>query len=196
MQPEPQPTQLHWSTCNCRPSRAIQDLQSEEGVALTHKDSPRVTISLQKPDPISKESEEAGGVWVVINSTPELLENFEGLEHVLLAETTDAKVLEPRMLTEAKCCSDWNHWEKAILEELAIIEAAGTWVLEEPPPGANIIGSKWVFKAKKDATGIIAHFKARLMAQGFSQIGGVNYNDTYTPMARLASSRAIIAMAN
>jgi Reverse transcriptase (RNA-dependent DNA polymerase) len=68
--------------------------------------------------------------------------------------------------------------------------------LEEAPPGANIIGSKWVFKAKKDAAGNIARYKARLVAQGFSQIGGVDYDDTYAPVAKLASSRAIIAMAN
>ena len=47
-----------------------------------------------------------------------------------------------------------------ILEELVTLETAGMWVLEEPPPGANIIGSKWVFKAKKDAAGVIACFKA------------------------------------
>lgn len=73
-------------------------------------------------------------------------------------------------------------------KELATLEAAETWVLEEPPPGANIISSKWVFKAKKNATGIIAHFKARLVAQGFSQIDGVDYDDTYAPIARLLSS--------
>jgi hypothetical protein len=68
--------------------------------------------------------------------------------------------------------------------------------LEEAPAGANIIGSKWVFKAKKDAAGNIAHYKARLVAQGFSQVGGVNYNDTYAPVAKLALSQAVIAMAN
>ena len=76
------------------------------------------------------------------------------------------------------------------------MKAAGTWKLEEAPPGANIIGSKWVFKVKKDAAGNVAQYKARLVAQGFSQIGGVNYNDTYAPVAKLASSCAIIAMAN
>jgi len=60
----------------------------------------------------------------------------------------------------------------------------------------NVIGSKWVFKAKKDATGNIAHYKVRLVSQGFSQIGGVDYDDTYAPVVKMASSRAIIAMAN
>jgi hypothetical protein len=49
---------------------------------------------------------------------------------------------------------------------------------------------------KKDAAGNIARYKARLVAQGFSQIGGIDYDDTYAPVAKLASSRAIIAMAN
>ena len=85
---------------------------------------------------------------------------------------------------------------KAISEELATLKTAGTWRLEEAPPGANIIRSKWVFKAKKDAAGNIVHYKTRLVAQGFSQIGGVDYDDTYAPVAKLASLRAIIAMAN
>ena len=127
---------------------------------------------------------------------PTLLEDFEGLINVFMAETTDSEALEPRTLAEAKRRPDWLQWEQAILEELATLKAAGTWVLEEAPPGANIIGSKWVFKAKKDAAGFIACLKARLVAQGFSQIRGVDYDDTYAPVARLASSRAIIAMAN
>lgn len=77
-----------------------------------------------------------------------------------------------------------------------MLKATGTWILEEAPPEVNIIGFKWVFKAKKNAVGFIAHLKARLVIQGFSQIEGVDYNDTYAPVAQLASSRAIIAMAS
>jgi len=143
-----------------------------------------------------EEDEEAGGVWAMQDSEPMLLEDFEGLVNVFMAETADSEALEPRTLAEAKRCPDWLQWEQAILEELATLKAAGTWVLEEAPPGANIIGSKWVFKAKKDTAGFIARLKACLVAQGFSQIGGVDYDDTYAPVAHLASSRAIIAMAN
>jgi hypothetical protein len=179
-----------------KPSRIIQDLQSGKGVTLSRVGSLSVTLGLQMPDLVKEEEEEAGGVWVVIDSSPALLKEFDGLEHVLLAETSDAEALEPRTLAEAKRHPDWLWWEKAIGEELATLEAAGTWVLEEPPPGVNIIGFKWVFKAKKDAAGIIARFKAHLVAQGFSQIDGVDYDDTYAPVAQLPSSRAIIAMAN
>ena len=83
-----------------------------------------------------------------------------------------------------------------IREELDTLHTAGTWTLEHAPPGANVIGSKWVFKAKKDASGKVVRYKARLVAQGFSQVEGIDYFDTYAPVARLPSSRAIIAMAN
>ena len=135
-------------------------------------------------------------MWAIIDEVPALLEDFVGLEHTFLAMTTDAEALEPHTLAEAKCCPNWLWWEKAIEKELATLKAAGTWVLEEPLPGVNIIGSKWVFKAKKDAMGTITCFKARLVAQGFSQTNGVDYDDTYAPVAQLASSQAIIVTAN
>jgi len=46
-------------------------------------------------------------------------------------------------------------WEKGIQEELAMLQEAGTWVLVEPPEGTNVMGSKWVFHTKKDATGVV-----------------------------------------
>jgi hypothetical protein len=113
-----------------------------------------------------------------------------------MAEMAESEALEPRTLTEAKHRPDWPLWEKAIEEELATLKAASTWRLEEAPPRANIIGSKWVFKAKKDAMGNIAHYKAHLVAQGFSQIRGVDHDNMYVPVVKLASLHAIIAMAN
>ena len=151
---------------------------------------------MQLPGAFAKESKEAGGAWSVEDGTPVLLEDFDGLECTLAAEIADAEALELRTLAEAKHRLDWPQWEKAIQEELTTLDAAGTWRLEEAPPSANVIGCKWVFKAKKDAAGNIVCYKARLVAQGFSQIGGVDYDNTYAPVAKLASSCTIIAMAN
>src|SRR6266852_8019843 len=161
---------------------------------------PQTTSHLLIPNLVKaedeEEEEEAGKAWAVIDGDLTLLKEFEGLVNVFMAETANSEALEPWMLAEAKHQSNWPEWKKAILKELETLRAAGTWILEEAPPGANIIGSKWVFKAKKDAAGFIARLKARLVAQGFSQIGGVDFDDTYAPVAQLASSRAIIAMAN
>jgi hypothetical protein len=90
---------------------------------------------------------------------------------------------------------DWPLWEKAIHEELAKLKAAGTWESVEKPEGANVVGSKWVFRAKKDAAGKIVRYKTRLVAQGFSQILGVDYFNTFAPVARLASIRTVLAFA-
>ena len=84
-----------------------------------------------------------------------LCKDFDSLEHMFVATTSDAEALEPCSLVEAKCRPDWHLWEKAINEELATLNMVGTWRLEEAPVGANIIGSKWVFKAKKDVAGNI-----------------------------------------
>ena len=62
---------------------------------------------------------------------------------------------------------DWPSWEKAIYEELAVLKAAGTWKMVNAPEGANIIGSKWVFRAKKNAASVVVRYKARLVMQGF-----------------------------
>lgn len=109
--------------------------------------------------------------------------------------TSDAEALEPTTLTEARRRPDWPQWESGIREELATLQTAGTWRLVDPPPGANIVGSKWVFRAKKDAAGNVVRHKARLVAQGYSQVPGVDYFDTYAPVATLASIRTVLALA-
>ena len=86
-------------------------------------------------------------------------------------------------------------WEKAIHEELAVLKAAETWELVDAPIGANIVGSKWVFCAKKDAASNMVQYKARLVVQGFSQVPGVDYINTFAPVAHLTSIRAVLAMA-
>jgi len=71
-------------------------------------------------------------------------------------------------LAEACCHLEWAQWERAIEEEIATLKAASTWRLKEPPLGANVISSKWVFKAKKDTSGRVIHYKVCLVVQGFS----------------------------
>ena len=65
----------------------------------------------------------------------------------------------------------------------------------DAPKGVNIVGSKWVFRAKKDAAGNVVRYKARLVTQGFSQVPGIDYFDTFTPVAKLAAIRSVLAMA-
>ena len=108
---------------------------------------------------------------------------------MLATEISELEALEPRTLTKAH-----KHGEKAIEEELETLHKARTWVLETALPNANIIGFKWVFKAKKDAAGNVVCYKAHLVTQGFSQVPGIDYFDTYTPVTKLPSIRTVLAI--
>ena len=93
----------------------------------------------------------------------------------MAVQMSEIEALEPPSLAIARKSPDLTEWEKAIHEELAILNAAGTWEVVDASVGTNIISSKWVFQAKKDAAGVVMCYKARLVAQGFLQVPGVNY---------------------
>ena len=99
------------------------------------------------------------------------------------------------MDAEAHRHPDWPKWEEAIQKELKGLNESGTWRLVKRPPNLNVIDSKWVLKIKKNAAGKIDKYKARLVARGFTQIYGVDYYETYSPVARLASFHLLMAIA-
>lgn len=86
-------------------------------------------------------------------------------------------------------------WTKAMDVELEAIELNKTWSVVSLPPGKNIVGCKWVYTIKYNADGTIERYKARLVAKGFTQQEGVDYFDTFSPIAQLASVRLILALA-
>ncbi|MBW0468340.1 hypothetical protein O181_008055 [Austropuccinia psidii MF-1] len=80
-----------------------------------------------------------------------------------------------------------NKWKSAIIEEISIIEENGVWQAVPLLPEANILGSTWVFREKEDHTSKVVRYKAKLCIQGFSQIEGIDYNETYALNGRIAS---------
>ncbi|SRR6266702_5311018 len=160
-----------------KPLHTLRKLMEGVGVSSARHSNPSIATGLQLLGGFNEEVKETGGVWAAESAFTTLKES-EWLEHILATKTAEVEALEPQTLAEAKYCPDWPLWENAIAEELATLKTASTWRLEEAPPGANVISLKWVFKVKKDTAGNIARYKAHLVAQGFSQIGSVNYNDT------------------
>ncbi len=79
--------------------------------------------------------------------------------------------------------------------EIKLLEMAETWKTVPCPPGKNIIGSKWVFKLKRKANGSIDKYKAQLVACRFTQIYSVDYYDTFSLVACLASFCVLMALA-
>ena len=95
---------------------------------------------------------------------------------------------------EARKRPDWPKWEGAIQTELRNLERSGTWRLVKRPPDANVVDCRWVLRIKKNAAGEVEKYKARLVARGFTQIYGIDYYETYAPVAKLASFRLILAL--
>nr|GFB00522.1 retrovirus-related Pol polyprotein from transposon TNT 1-94 [Tanacetum cinerariifolium] len=88
-----------------------------------------------------------------------------------------------------------NSWIVAMQEELDQFIANDVWELVPQPRNMTIIGTKWVFRNKLDENGIVSQNKARLVAQGYNQQEGINYDKTYALVARLESIRILLAYA-
>jgi hypothetical protein len=117
-----------------------------------------------------------------------------GSEELMEAALTEIPG-DPKTLSQVCSHSDWPQWQQAMDREINTLEEAGTWTTVSRPPGKNIISSKWVFRIKRKADGTIEKYKARLVARGFTPKYGVDYFDTFSPVAQLASFRLILATA-
>jgi hypothetical protein len=83
-------------------------------------------------------------------------------------------------------------WVVAMQEELNNFTRNEVWHLV-PRPNQNVVGTKWVFRNKQDEHGVVTMNKARLVAKGYSQVEGLDFDETYTPVARLESIRILLA---
>uniref|UniRef100_A0A2N9IBW9 Reverse transcriptase Ty1/copia-type domain-containing protein n=1 Tax=Fagus sylvatica TaxID=28930 RepID=A0A2N9IBW9_FAGSY len=111
----------------------------------------------------------------------------------LLVETTnDSNLHEPTCYTST---SKNPHWCRAMNLEFDALLKNHTWTLVPSSPSQNIIGCKWVFCVKRHADGSIESFKAWLVAKGFHQQPGIDYGETYSPMIKPTTIRAILSIA-
>jgi hypothetical protein len=85
-------------------------------------------------------------------------------------------------------------WSEAIKREIIALQGNNTFVEEVPPPGANLVSSKWVFTVKYTVDGNIERFKARLVARGFSQEYGIDYTETFAPTVRMDTLRLVLSV--
>ena len=86
-------------------------------------------------------------------------------------------------------------WVNAMHEELNNFTRNQVWELVERPKNFNVIGTKWVFRNKQDQDGIVVRNKERLVAQGYTQVEGLDFGETYSPVARFEAIRILLAYA-
>ena len=101
---------------------------------------------------------------------------------------------EPRSLREAKESPEWSEWERAIMSELNQLREKGTWSLIETPEDAIPLANKWVFTRKYGKGGELLKYKGRLVVKGFAQRPGFDYVETFSPIVRMETLRAILAL--
>lgn len=101
----------------------------------------------------------------------------------------------PDSFQEAVTGHDSHNWKRAIKDELDAHAKNATWTLVPRPDDRKMIDSKWIFKIIQDPSGKIIRFKARLCARGFQQQSGIDYEETFAPVARYDSLRVLLALA-
>ena len=140
-------------------------------------------------------------------TTPSILEPAE--DPLDVEATLDIPVLKVRPLSnvyercnlvhvEHTCyikVARFLEWIEAMKDEIDVIERNGTWKLTELLEAKKTIGVKWVFRTKFNSDGLIFKHKARLVVKGFAQVVGVDYGDTFAPIARHDTIRLLLALA-
>ena len=119
-------------------------------------------------------------------STEKLSEPLKAFVHQLSAIHIPTKVSEA--LKDPK-------WVQAIKEEMKALEKNQTWTLEIIPREKKTIGCRWVFTIKHNADGSIERYKARLVAKGYTQTYGIDYEETFAPVAKLNTVRVLLSLA-
>jgi len=150
------------------------------GTASTHPSDPILPTGLQDPEHaanLATDSDHVNG------SQP-----FE----YAMAAAQSMRTYPPNIAQEWMQ-ADWPKWNQSICHELEQLEQMGAWELVDPPKDVNIFGSHFVFHYKLDVAGKVESCKVRLVAQGFSQ-QGVDYNETFSLMAKLSAICIIAAL--
>jgi len=102
-----------------------------------------------------------------------------------------SSVTIPKSVREALA---YPGWCQAMTDELSALHNSGTWELVPLPSGKSVVGCRWVFAIKVGSDGTIDRLKARLVAKGYTQIFGLDYGNTFSPVAKMASVRLFIVM--
>ncbi|GJS69707.1 putative ribonuclease H-like domain-containing protein [Tanacetum coccineum] len=111
----------------------------------------------------------------------------------LMPDLEDTAEQEPTKIAQAL---DDQSWVEAMQEELLQFKIQKVWTLVDLPYGKKAIGTKWVYRNKKDEQGIVVRNKARLVAQGYKQEEGIDYDEVFAPVARIEAIRLFLAYAS
>jgi hypothetical protein len=127
------------------------------------------------------------------------MEQWESSQSYLVCDTSGTRdpllTDDPKTRGHALIREDAGKWKEAMDEEFKSLVDNGTWEIVPRPQSRPTIESKWVFKTKRDTNGFIIRYKARLVAKGFTQIQGLDFEETFSPTVSHTAIRTIFAIA-
>lgn len=129
------------------------------------------------------------------NVTPSRLRSGNSTGMMALMAAAEEIDDEPKSYDEAVESNDRNEWQKAMQSEYDSLLKNQTWILVEKPEKQKVIDNKWVYKVKRHPNGTIERYKARVVARGFTQEYGIDYEETFSPVVRFTSIRTMLAIA-
>lgn len=121
---------------------------------------------------------------------PKMFFEIEGRTNAFLSVDAD----EPGSYQEALESPNSAQWLAAMQDEIGSMEKNHVWELVDLPPNRKAIGNNWLLKIKRKSDGTIEQLKARLVAKGFTQIEGIDFEETFSPVVRFASIRLIFSI--
>jgi hypothetical protein len=111
------------------------------------------------------------------------------------ANLVNTREKEPQTYNEAMTSSEAPFWKEACIEELQSFIKTGVYDEVEKPKGRRVVDCKWVFRIKRGPDGEILCYKAQLVAKGFTQVEGIDYNEKFAPVAKFTSIHTLLALA-
>ncbi|GJV89270.1 putative ribonuclease H-like domain-containing protein [Tanacetum coccineum] len=139
----------------------------------------------------SKVQHKSGAHALLSHTQKQQRNNHKDQQHCLFACFLSQE--EPKKIAEA--LQD-DSWVQAMQEELLQFKLQQVWVLVDLPHGMKVIGTKWVYRNKRDERGVVVRNKARLVAQGYTQEEGIDYDEVFAPVARIEAIRLFLAFAS
>lgn len=158
-----------------------------------------VNVNALVPEDEEENTDSAGGDPLQLprrsgrnRKAPAWLEDYDTGATAMIVEGCEADT--PSSYADIFGRENEECWKRAVQEELRSLNANETWEVVPRPRDAKVISGKWIFKTKLNKNGDLERYKARLVARGFMQKQGVDFQETYAPVAKLATVRFLLAI--
>ncbi|GJT27883.1 retrotransposon protein, putative, ty1-copia subclass [Tanacetum coccineum] len=170
----------------------IQESADEEPIVNT--DTQQEVVTPIEPDDISLPIRRKSNRVSKPSHDPQFYYDFH-IEEDKISDSTLIDLNEPANYKEAMACPEAAKWKEAMKSEIQSMYDNQVWKLVDTTPGLKIVGYKWIFKKKTCMDGKVHTYKARLVAKGCTQTHGIDYEETFSPVAKIKSIRIMLAIA-